>query len=66
MFVLKTIRIIPLNCSLVYTGVYCPISDDKVIASVAVKGRRGIWRLVFGKYDKQEEILDEMNGDLIE
>ena len=66
MFVHKTIRIMPFNCSHVYTGVYCPISDDKVIASVAVKGRQGIWRLVFGKYDKQEEILGEMNGDLIE
>ena len=65
MFVHKTIRIMLLNCSHVYTGVYCPISDHKVIASVAVKGRQGIWRLVSGKYDKQG-LLGEMNGDLIE
>ena len=33
---------------------------------MAVKGRQGIWQLVFGKYDKQEEILGEMNGNFIE
>ena len=49
-----------------YTGVHCQISDDKVMVSVAVKGRQGIWRLVFGKYNEQEEIFSEMNGDLIE
>ena len=54
----------PLNSSHVYTGVYC--SDDYVIASVAVKGRQGMWQLDFGKYDKQEEILGEMNGNFIE
>ena len=41
MFVHKTIRMMPLNCSHVYTGVYCPISDDKVIASVAVRVDKG-------------------------
>ena len=51
----------------VQTGIHCPLSDNKVISSVIVKGRQGIWRLQFGKYNcKEEEIVIEMNGDLIE
>ena len=38
-----------------------------MIPSVIVKGRQGIWRLLFVKYNcKEEEIVSEMNGDLIE
>jgi len=48
-------------------GTYCPISDNKVLSSVTVKGRQEIWRLLFGKYNcNHEEVLSEMNGDLIE
>ena len=40
----------------VQTGTYCPLSGNKVIPSVIVKGRQGIWRLLFGKYNCEEGV----------
>ena len=49
-----------------YTGVYCPISDDKVISSVVVKGRIGIWRLMNGDLAEQPELDNFLLTDLTE
>ena len=39
-----------------YIGVYCPISNDKMISSVVVKGRIGIWLLMNGDLAEQPEL----------
>lgn len=50
-----------------FSGSYCPITSDRVVQTIVLKGREGIWHLLSCKpHSMYEEIADEMDIELTE
>ncbi|XP_065901181.1 uncharacterized protein [Dysidea avara] len=54
-----------LTCHTAYSGTYCPVSSDRIISSIIVKGLEGIWRLLSCKsHVTYDAIAEEMDNEL--
>lgn len=48
-------------------GTYSPMSGNKVVTCVSVKGRGGVWRILTGNYHSpDEDVSKELNEILFE